>query len=241
MPRVIYQEYRDEFENTRYPFMDNATLTDSRQTITIPNELFLDAGFCFPDGFPYLSLIDVQPSQIILTVTSGTVEASCTIPTDDIPDVLYFRNAQQKNFGCIVSEKNRLSWLATLDTGTYEFYPEATSFAIRCNLQSQVLGVSSIGTGDKALSGDVWLVGMDGVYLKKVDEHTISINALGEVLYKRKACNDSEKFITPRYLKTINGMGPDVYGNIFISLAPGNKATRVRLETTANGIEVKRI
>lgn len=241
MPRIIYQEFRDEFENTKYPFMDNATLTDSSQAITLPNSIFLDAGFCFPEGFPYLSRIEVGSSKVILTVTSGSVDAMCEVSLDAIPDVLYFKNDQSKTFGCIVSEKSRLNWLAVLETGTYEFYPEATSFAIRCNLQSQVLGVSTIGAGDKAYSGDVWLVGMNGIYLKREDSTTISINALGEVLYKRKNCVDSNAFKTPRYLKTVNGIASDIYGNLFISLAPGDKATRVRLNSTPDGIEVKRI
>lgn len=240
MPRVVFEEFRDQYENTRYPFMDTATLVDSTGELTLPENLFLDAGFCFPSGFPYLSSVVINNTAAIFTITSDSYTAECRMPFDELPDVLRFTTERGRNIGCIVSDKARLAWFATLEPGSYTFYPEQTSFATRCNLGSGALGVSSLGVEDKALTGDVWLVGSDGVFLRYVDGK-VEIDILGEVLYKRKACSDPASFETPRYLKTINGIGPDEYGNIQLSFSTEDRKNTIRFITKESGIEIKRI
>lgn len=240
MARTIFPEYRDQYQNTKYPFADTVSLTDSSGEVVIPESLFIDAGFCFPAGFPYLSKLNVQSSQIVLTVQSDGLEALCTLPLDDLPDVLYFKTEQGKSMGCLVSEKARLSWFASLSTGEYLFYPENTAFAVRCNIPSKVLGVSSIGAESGALTGNVWLVGADGVFLRQ-EGNGVRVDILGEVLFKRARCSNPSLFKTPNYLRTLNYMGPDLYGNLFIGMQSANHPNRIRFNTTPNGIEVKRI
>lgn len=36
MPRVLFSEYRDQYENSVYPFADTATLRDYTSTLEIP-------------------------------------------------------------------------------------------------------------------------------------------------------------------------------------------------------------
>lgn len=240
MPRVIYQEYRDQFENSKYPFMDTANLKDSSGELIIPDNVFLDAGFCFPSGFPYLSKIVINASSAVFTVESDGDEATCEVSLSDLPDVLHFKTSSKKALGCLVSEAARLSWFASLPTGEYTFYPENTSFATRCNIPSRVLGVSTISADNSSLSGDVWLVGADGVFLRK-EGNAVRIDILGEVLYNRAKCNDPRAYKTPNYLRSINGVEPDAYGNIFIGLEEDKEASRVRLTTTSGGITIERI
>lgn len=240
MPRVLFEEFRDQYENTRYPFMDTALMTDSNEGITIPDNIFLDAGFCFPEGFPYLSSIEVNNTSALFTITSGSDTAECRMGFDSIPNILRFRTSRGKYIGCMVSEKGRLAWFAALPVGTYLFYPEHTSFATRCNIRSGALGVASLGVDETSLIGDVWLVGGNGVFLRNVDGK-IEIDILGEVLYKRKKCNDPDSFETPKYLKSINGVFPDEHGNIQVGFYTEDRKSTIRFITRESGIEIKRI
>lgn len=240
MPRVIFQEFRDQYEKTRYPFMDTATLTDVTGTLVIPENIFLDAGFCFPEGMPYLSGIQVQNNRIVLTVTSGSDSASCELDRTAIPDVLHFQNDRKRRMGCLVSEKVRLNWLASIETGEYTFYPEAASFAARCNTPSRVIGASSLGTGQDSMHGDVWLVGADGIYLRHMGNNVIRIDMMGEVLHKRANCAGE---LEPQVcLKSINHVHSDAYGHLVFGMRPGTAAgTRVQVNTTESGLEIKRV
>ncbi|MDO4568790.1 MAG: hypothetical protein Q4D38_00220 [Planctomycetia bacterium] len=231
MPRIIYQEFRDQFENTKYPFEDTATL--SGDSITLPETLFLDGTFYMTE--PYLSEIQVSDTQIRLTVTDDDLHATSLLEDSDM---LYFYTDTKKLAGCLVSDKNRLSWLRSLPIGTYTFYRDATSFAVRCRMPVNTMGVASIGVRDNSLTGDVWLVGADGVFLRYVDDK-VRFDVLGEVLYKRKACTTAIQ--TPRYVQTINGMPPDIYGGFRItSTITGNRPS-LRTSTDGKAIEIKRL
>lgn len=239
MARVIFPEYRDQYETTNYPFMDTATLTDASRTLVLPQNLFLDAGFCFPEPLPYLSQLEVQTARAIFTITAGRDTASCTVDMNALPDVLYFTTASGRQMGCLVSEKVRLSWLSSLDAGTYTFYPEATSFAVRCNLPSKVLGVSSICSDEAALTGDVWLVGGHGVFLRHMGGNHIRIDIMGEVLHRRDRC--SAALPAQNCLRSINGVYSDAYGRLVIGLQAGTEhQTKLRINTTTDGLEVTR-
>ena len=236
MAHVIFSEYRDQFQNTNYPFADGADLK-SAQGITLPQSIFLDAGFCFGSGMPYLSEVTVEADSVQFTIRSAELTARSRMFLDAIPDNLTFFLESGRNVGLLVSEKVRLGWFAALEPGTYTFYPENTAFALRCNTPTQVLGVSSVQTGGTSLYGDVWLVGADGVFLTK-SENGVRIDILGEVLYKQKEFPGLE---TPNCLRTINGLKADRYGNINFGIRMDNSKTRLQVVTTGNGIEVRRI
>lgn len=236
MAHTVFNEYRDQFQNTNYPFADSANLT-SQQGLTLPQTLFLDAGFCFGSGMPYLSRFTVSADEVVLTVRSDSMEAHARMSVSNIPDNLSFFIDSGQNIGILVSEKVRLGWFATLDPGTYTFFPENTAFAVRCNTPTRTLGVSSLQVDNTGLYGDVWLVGSDGVFLTK-SKNGVRIDVLGEVLYKQKEFPGLE---TPNCLKTINGLPADRYGNLNFGLRLDNSKTRLQITTTDNGIEVKRI
>ncbi|NDE17728.1 hypothetical protein EBZ80_22650, partial [bacterium] len=64
------------------------------------------------------------------------------------------------------------------------------------------------------LTGDVWLVGDQGVVLRQDGPGVIRVDIVGVPLFKRFLCEpQSEDFPTKRYIKTINGCGPDEFGN----------------------------
>jgi hypothetical protein len=64
------------------------------------------------------------------------------------------------------------------------------------------------------LTGDIWLVGDQGVVLRQDGPSVIRVDIVGVPLFRRFLCEpQSEDFPTKRYLKTINGCGPDEFGN----------------------------
>ena len=64
------------------------------------------------------------------------------------------------------------------------------------------------------MTGDIWLVGDQGVVLRRENINTIRIDIIGVPLFKRFLCEpQASNFPAKRYLKTINGCGPDEFGN----------------------------
>ena len=67
------------------------------------------------------------------------------------------------------------------------------------------------------LTGDIWLVGDRGVFLRREAPNTIRVDVIGVPLYKRLLCEPYGSFPTKKFLKTINGCPPDEYGNFTIT------------------------
>lgn len=221
--RILYPEYRDELEATRYPFADNATLR-SRTGILLPPSLFLDASFYVPETTQscYLSSITVTTQTLEFTIGTPTnpVVATATADARNLPDHLTFYDEYGFAAGLIVSEAGRLGTLLAWPQDRHVFAPEATPFAASCVFPSPGVGVRSIALGEKRLVGDVWLVGGDGVAFR-IDENPqvkphIVINLVGDALFLRRRCACDPHATLPWTVRKINNMQPDEYGNIFL-------------------------
>jgi hypothetical protein len=67
-------------------------------------------------------------------------------------------------------------------------------------------------------SGLLNLVGDQGVVLRHEGNNVIRIDIIGEPLFKRFLCEpQSSAYPAKNYLKTINGCGPDAYGNFTLT------------------------
>jgi hypothetical protein len=74
------------------------------------------------------------------------------------------------------------------------------------------------------LSGDVWLIGDAGVIIRGEGLSTIRVDVIGVPLFKRFVCEPLDDFPAKNYLRTINGCGPDQFGNFTIT-ATGHGVT----------------
>jgi hypothetical protein len=123
----------------------------------------------------------------------------------------------------MVSEKkvdgsSPLNELAAWTVGTHTFTQAATEFVATVVIPAAEPGVRGLLTEqNELLTGDVWLVGNAGVVLSAVDPSTIRVDVVGVPLFKRFVCAPQTEFPTKKFLKTINGCGPDPYGNFTIT------------------------
>ena len=104
-------------------------------------------------------------------------------------------------------------------------------------------GVRSLRVDDtEALTDDVWLVGGSGVTLEVDDTDPsapiVTVHATGERMFRKLLCAE-EGYPNPCYLKTINGIPPDAYGNFDLVLCNvDTDNTMIRIEPIQNGLSI---
>lgn len=217
--RIQFPQWRAENEPTRYPFASDATLTNGTQFLL--DGTFLDAAL-FPVGGEvnlYLSSVVVAHDTVTLYIGDDTDPERCSGTFDLLspPDLVSLTDTYGRPAGVLVSEAARLGLFAAWGVGTFTFEPEQTPFvATVCNPQPAV-GVRGVRLPDgTVLTGDVWLVGEDGVVLR---EETVTVpleacgqsrtytvirvDVVGDPLFRRRLCTPTSLFETPLYVTTI--------------------------------------
>lgn len=242
MPDILRQEFVEKYENTTYPFVDSATLTDIKGEFSIPKALFVDASL-YPPGTKdnlYISriIIGVNSAEIIIGEENSTKTFSGIVSTSQ--DNVWIEDEYKRLVGLLCADKSRLSYLFACKTGTYIFIPKATTFSARCVFQDSGRGVSSIGSGTSDLNGYVWLIGGDGVFLRN-DNNTIRIDMAGEVLHKLSSCDTLTSYETKNYLRTINNAPADIYGDIAIGQKHQDFVTALRVVQSGSETVIKTI
>ena len=222
--RVLYPQFRDEQAASRYPFTDTATLVSTAGTLTIDSALFIDAVF-FPIGGGaqlYISSIVVSADTVTINVgdqnTVNLISGAYAVLSPPTNGVVSFSDSYGRPAGSLIATKLGLANFASQDIGTYAFTARATEFVASVVIPANEPGVRALmsATGE-FMTGDIWLVGDQGVFLQREAPNTIRIDVIGVPLYKRFLCEPYGSFPTKKFLKTINGCPPDEYGNFTIT------------------------
>ncbi len=247
MPDVLFPEFRDQYETTRYPFMDTATLLSSGGQ-AIDTDLFLDASL-YPigsiGGFIYVSLITIQPRAIGITIADRTRQAKATVTFDPLaaPDILRFTDSWGRPAGILVTEAARLTRFTSWAAGDHVFLPAATQFVPSCVIPTPEAGVRGLLTAaDELLTGDVVIVGENGVVVREETPSVIRIDVVGDPLFRRRLCDPLDLFKPPGFVKTINGCPPDANGNFNLTVGGHiNEATIVRIYKNDAGLVIEAV
>lgn len=242
MPTIVFSEYRKKYSTTPYPFCDTATRQDTTGSLKLPAELFIDASIYMPGvtSSVYMKQLIVSANQVSITV-AGTVHGESATGTLSSDGEVVLRSEVKKQVGVLVVSSQYIDYLHSLNVGTYKFEPAATMLATRCVMPIKSTGVTSISIGDQenSLSGDVWLVGENGIVIRTTElptgESVIRIDAIGDPLFKAAACEAGQQII-PRPVQSINGQSPDPYGNFLITA--GLQTSILRVTTDDDGITV---
>lgn len=270
MAEIRHPEWRDELEPTKYPFSEAATLRSGNDLIL--NELFLDAVF-YPVGNSarlYLSQVLVTHSEVTLTIGTAASPslASGTFNHLDPPSKVAFEDQYGRPSGVVVSEPERLAVFQSWSVGTHTFNSTQTEFAAAVSIPTPEIGLRGIVLEDGSFfSGDVWMVGDDGVVLRRellslpenpagcdqgrtVQVPVIRVDIVGDPLFRRRLCTDDSLFATPRYVEQLTftqgvyqfSCSPDAIGDI--KVMAGNhlaEDTVLRIRTTAEGIIIEAV
>lgn len=225
---IRHPEWRDSHEPTKYPFGQDCTLINEAGDV-IFETTFLDATFYVigaQEGL-YLSRISVDVDNVTIWVGDPIVAqlAYGTFTRAEPPDELRFVDNYGRPAGLLVSESIRMALFSSWPAGDHDFLPTQTQFVARCCHALPMVGVRGFELDDGSiLTGDVWLVGDDGVVLScdSVDEEgacgeevtattAVRVDIVGDSLFRRKLCSAPDFFETPHYLQTVTFCAPGLF------------------------------
>ena len=138
-------------------------------------------------------------------------------PTDG---VLQFFDVYDRPAGMLLSNPLSLGRFSTWTTAVYTFEPTAAEFVASVSIPANEPGVRGVLSPTGALlAGDIWLLGDAGIVIRREQntESVIRVDVVGVPLFKRFVCEPLDDFPAKNYLQTINGCGPDAYGNFTIT------------------------
>lgn len=256
MAEIRFPQWRAEQRDNNYPFADSATLTNGSQTI--PHGTFLDL-VAYPIGGRermYLSQIIVTDAavEIVLGDIINPDLARGTFSLLDTPSAFKLTDSYDRPAGVVVSKPLLMAALATFGVGEYTFTVEQTELVADVCCPTPELGVRGVQLADGTLlTGDIWLVGGDGVVLQHgqvlkraflcsasdLTQEVITVHVVGDPLFRRRLCSTTELFATPRFIQTITFTDkyqsftctPDQFGDIRITVnndAAADTVLRVR-------------
>lgn len=244
--RIFTPEFRDQNRTTAYPFIDQATLrSDTGQQLS--ESTFIDAA---------IYVVGLQSGAYLTHITIGTALAKIFIGDAADPErasvevdfsapgsVLRLFDAFARPAGILLTTAAEIALLQTWPVGDHTFSPRATEFVASTVTPTPELGVRGLITAaGVVLAGDVWLVGEDGVVVRQDGEQTIRIDIVGEPLFNRKLCQDTGFFLTPNFLRTVNGLTPDEFGDFKIDVSPESAArTVLRVRRADRGLIIEAV
>jgi len=241
--RILYPQFRDEQSNSRYPFSDSASLSTAGGSFNIGNDTFIDAVF-YPIGAVgcvYISAIEITAWTVTFKVgdqnTLILLTGSFDLLSPPVNGLVSFFDSYGRPAGSLLSTPLKLATFSALPIGTYVFSSTATEFVASVVLPANEPGVRGLtaDTGE-LLTGDIWLVGDQGIVVRPDSEPgVIRIDIIGEPLFKRFVCEPLGSFKPKKFLKTINGCGPDEYGNFTITATDQNVDNAVLRVYPQNG------
>ncbi len=222
--RILFPQFRDEQADSRYPFADTAGLISVERKLDIGRDTFIDATLYVIDGDrqAYISAITVTPVEVTITVgdvgdkARATGTYSALNPPED--GVVALLDAWSRPCGVLLSTPLGLSRFAAWPAETHSFRITETQFVASVVIPAKAPGVRGVITETaQLLTGDVWLIGDRGVMIREDGAGIIRFDILGEPLFQRYLCDPYDKFKSRLFVKTINGCGPDAYGNFTLT------------------------
>lgn len=256
MARIIHRQWYEENSDSKYPFADSATLL-SKEGQALSKETFVDASI-YPIGGDiemFLSSIVVDSDSVTIYIGTINNQQLCFGVFDPLnpPMAVRLEDSYGRAAGVLVVEGVRLAEFQSWPVGTYTFDETDTPFAASVCVPTPEIGLRGFITeaGD-LFTGDVWLVGEYGVVLSEDTTEAqdgirvVRIDVVGDPLFKQVLCEGTAQtqfgpidlFPGTSYLKTINGIAPDAYGDWKITAGGHvNADTILRIYPTAEGIK----
>jgi len=243
------EAWTDQNVDRRYPFADTATLQNGVDTI--PDALLVDARVYSRNGSgrAYLSNITVEAGLVTITVSDGAVSGIASadvLATDRSAELV---DTKGRPCGVLVFGHGLLE-VAGWPRGAHPFNEEATPFCPRIQVPLSDDGVVALlaeqDGSDVSHAGDVWLVGENGVVLH-VQNGYLRIDVTGDPLMLYRECRalgetaleELVKLFDAKALRTINGVGPDEYGEFRLVVGAENSEQQIlRIHAVDGGIEI---
>lgn len=239
----------------KYPFSDNATLTSQEGYVLSPS--FLADASLYPMGGghqQFVSRIQVQHGSMTVTIADDSgdlASGTCALGKDS---ELLLLDKYGRPAGVLLGMQGYDPGLfQEIPDGTYTFDQDATVFVPTCVIpQPQDIAEGFLMADGSYVSGEVWLVGKNGVVLEvKSTDNTIQVHLVGDPWFKRRQCVEATvSYTPPSPLKQIKlvmddqadqfiNVVPDGNGNVFLTTG-NNQATDnvLRIEPVQYGLKI---
>lgn len=248
MARILFPEWQNANEATKYPFGADVTLSNGSKVLL--EGTFLDA-ILHPIGGGEklrLSKAVIDHEDVTLYIGDEVTDelAFGSFKLAALPSNVTLEDSYGRPAGLLISEPQRLGLLSTWGVGTHVFDADATEFAATVCIPTPEAGVRGFLLDDgTVLTGDVWLIGGEGVVLRRMVatrnstpgkcagteyNEVLRFDVVGDPLFRRTLCSDLEAseplFQTPRFIKTVTFQDafntfvvtPDEQGNISLTV-----------------------
>lgn len=247
MAEIVSIGRRNEADYSQYPFADDATLVTATGLALDPDAI-IDA-IAYPPGATAgvrITSILRATGSVVLSIGDRLAANLATTAFDPAaPPSILRLFAGTRPAGILVVDPVRLAAFQAWPLGLHTFAVGAAEFVASAVVPTPAsLGVTAIKVGDVAVSGDVWLLGKDGVTLS-ITNNAIRIDLTGDPLWARRGCQEAGVFTAPRLLKTITVIDPvgvqttvvpDVHGMIHL-LVSDVYAADTTLRIAADGTD----
>jgi len=225
MSNIVFGDWRDDNDQRKYPFADDSTLVGD--DLTIPAGLFID-GRLYPIGGNedlFLSQVSRLGNVITFTISADGPGELATVMFDvtDIPasGELALHDVYGRPAGMLLASETALELFSGLNSGEYDFIISQTRFATAVVVPQPEAGVRGfVLPSGETVFGDVWVVGEDGVVVRKDDDGSLRVDLIGDPFAARKECEDEDisdedvEVLLPYCpIETINGIPADENGN----------------------------
>lgn len=246
--RIIFPQFRDEQGDSRYPFVDTASLKSVDAVFEIGREAFIDAVIHTINGEngAYISSVTVTAQTVTIWIGDSAASKICsaTFPTVGGQTIteLTLIDTYGRPAGLLIVDGVEISKFAGWPLGDHRFAVNAAQFVASVVIPAKEPGVRAVLPATKELmTDDIWLIGDRGVIIRAEGDHVIRVDITGEPLFDRFLCEPIDKFTPPTFVKTINGCSPDIYGNFLITasnLQVNDPALRVYPQNNALVIDM---
>jgi len=261
MTSIRFPEFIRSLEDTKYPFIPSASLTNG--TVSLLEGTFLDAHIYAVAGTQryYLSSVTVTLNKCTITIgdefTPNVLTGEIAVPFLASTEVVRLTDVYGRSGGLLLSDSVRLSLLLSWGTGTQSFERAQTEFCVTSQVPIPDPGITGfrLASGEIA-TGHVWFLGDDGVILDAERTTTpagaeivvFQLHAVGDPLYLQRLCDsvsDNSAFVPVnpiRVIRVIHRDGsydctPDEQGNFNIQMNDSLVADpALRIRTTPKGI-----
>jgi len=231
--QLIFPDFRDEQEDSKYPFSDRSTFTAIDSAVVLSKKMLVDASIYVIGGrgAAYISQIAATNNAVTIVVkttdnttaiATTTIEASRLYTDENVTAEL--RDNFSRPAGVLVIRTANFNHILAR-SGIYEFGPTGLEFVASCFTPAQEAGLRGVLINDtEFVTGNILLVGYAGVALRKLVTNTqqynhcadanIRIDIVGNPLFKRLRC--AKEGTSPKsvnYIRTINNSPPDEFGH----------------------------
>jgi hypothetical protein len=235
--QLIFPDFRDEQEASKYPFADYATFTSVDNTTTFSRSAIIDASVYLIGGGGAAYIAELSSTGTEITIRVRTTKNTNNVATATISGYLLslskeltveLRDVYSRPAGVIVIQTVDFNYLLARPA-VHVFHPDALPFVASCFVPAQEPGLRGILINDtEFVTGNILLVGCSGVTIRKIvsneDDYKLCADAairfdiIGNPLFKRLKCE--KEGTTPKnvnYIRTINHSPPDEFGHFVIT------------------------